>query len=221
MIDIEKYIQKLIQLLNQQFTSRLLYVGLQGSYLRAEADENSDIDIMVIIDNLSVPDLMQYRSVIEAIGHVEKACGFICSQEDLSKWNPLEICHLLHTTKDYYGHLAQYIPTYTDNDIRNFIKISLNNLYHELCHRYIHATLQENIHNLPNSYKCVFFILQNLFYLNNGYYINSKVKLLSSLYGQDRDVLQRSIELASGASHDFHDSFELIFTWCQTTLKAL
>ncbi|MBQ9141799.1 MAG: nucleotidyltransferase domain-containing protein [Lachnospiraceae bacterium] len=30
-----------------EFGDRLLYVGLQGSYLRGEATESSDIDIMV------------------------------------------------------------------------------------------------------------------------------------------------------------------------------
>ena len=221
MIDIKKYINELILLLSQQFESRLLYVGLQGSYLRQEANDNSDIDIMIIIDNLCVADLIQYRSVIESIEHADKACGFICSKEDLANWNPLEICHLLHSTKDYYGHLVNFIPAYTDKDTRNFVKLSINNLYHELCHRYIHATPQDNACNLTNSYKSVFFILQNIFYLNNGYYIDTKAKLLSSLDGLNRDILKRSIELNSGIIHDFDESFELLFSWCQETLKTL
>ena len=36
----------LTALLREAFRKRLLYVGLQGSYLRGEADENSDIDVM-------------------------------------------------------------------------------------------------------------------------------------------------------------------------------
>lgn len=34
-----------------------MYIGLQGSYLRNEETKNSDIDIMAVIDNLSVEDL--------------------------------------------------------------------------------------------------------------------------------------------------------------------
>ena len=45
MIDIHKYIKTLIELLKQHFNSRLLYVCLQGSYLRNEATKDSDIDI--------------------------------------------------------------------------------------------------------------------------------------------------------------------------------
>ena len=37
MINVERYISELIDLLKVKFDSRLLYVGLQGSYLRGEA----------------------------------------------------------------------------------------------------------------------------------------------------------------------------------------
>lgn len=49
MVDIENYISRLIDLLLDRFGSRLLYVGLQGSYFRAEATDSSDIDIMVCL----------------------------------------------------------------------------------------------------------------------------------------------------------------------------
>ena len=133
MIDINNYIARLTDLLKQQFGSRLLYVGLQGSYLRGEATESSDIDIMVVIDGLDMSDLAAYRSAIESLEHFDKSCGFICSKADLANWNPLEICHLLNTTKDHLGVLAELIPAYTREDIKNFIKMSVNNLYHELC----------------------------------------------------------------------------------------
>jgi hypothetical protein len=41
MFKIELYIENLISLLKQNFSFRLLYAGLQGSYLRNEADENT------------------------------------------------------------------------------------------------------------------------------------------------------------------------------------
>ncbi|MBQ6715695.1 MAG: nucleotidyltransferase domain-containing protein, partial [Clostridia bacterium] len=45
----EKYVLSLLSLLKKDFGERLLYVGLQGSYLRGEENEDSDIDIMVVI----------------------------------------------------------------------------------------------------------------------------------------------------------------------------
>lgn len=53
MLNAESYMQRLICALRAAFGKRLVYVGLQGSYLRGEATEGSDIDPMVIIDDLS------------------------------------------------------------------------------------------------------------------------------------------------------------------------
>ena len=221
MIDIKNYISRLINLLQYQFASRLLYVGLQGSYLRGEVTNNSDIDVMVVNEDLSVSDMDQYRSIIQSLEHSEKSCGFICSKEDLANWNPLEICHLLHGTKDYYGVLQKLIPMYTEYDIRNFVKLSLNNLYHEICHRYIHAESSKNIAKLSVTYKGVFFILQNWYYLKHGVYIGTKAELLSLLDGKNHAVLERSMELNNGILHDFSESYELLFTWCQETLRSM
>lgn len=221
MCDIETYITDLISSLKSRFGSKLLYVGLQGSYLRGEATPASDIDIMVILDSLTVSDLDTYRAVIRSMEHCDKSCGFICSRDDLAAWNPLEICHLIHSTKDYYGNLQDFIPEYTEQDVRNFVKMSLNNLYHELCHRYIHSTAERNAEALPGTYKGVFFILQNLYYLTGGMFIPTKTDLLPRLEGKNRAVLERSLAYARGLSFDFRESYELLLTWCQETLQNL
>ena len=221
MINIESYIASLILLLEREFCENLLYVGLQGSYLRGDATEYSDIDIMVILDKLSVSDLDTYRSIIQSLGDYDKSCGFICSKSDLANWNPLEICNLLHSTKDYYGCLQDFIPFYTDQDIRNFVKFSINNLYHELCHRYIHATPEKNIAHLPCTYKGVFFILQNLYYLRSRTFISTKLELLSLLQGKDHDVLKCAMDMNNGIQWDFSECFELILSWCQEILQSI
>lgn len=221
MIDIQTYLSSLTALLRQHFGHRLLYVGLQGSYLRNEATEDSDIDIMVIIDSLGAKDLAAYRTAIASLDHFDKSCGFICGKEDMAAWNPLEICHLLHSTKDFYGTLSDFVPGYTDQDVQNFIKLSLNNLYHEICHLYIHGSLDANRSRLPRTYRGVFFILQNLHYLASGRFICTKAELLQALDGKHLAVLERSLALAKGAEYDFEENFELLLTWCQETLQAL
>lgn len=221
MFSVKNYMNELIMLLCRKFDSRLLYVGLQGSYLREEATETSDIDIMVVIDELTVEDLNSYRDIISSLENPEKSCGFICGKAELSNWNPLEIFHLLNSTKDYYGVLQELVPMYTQNDIRNFVKLSLNNLYHEICHRHIHAERNKNIAKLPGTYKGVFFILQDLYYLEHGKYIPTKAELLPLLSGKNHAVLERAIELNNGIAHNFSESFELLFTWCRDTMTAL
>ena len=129
MFGLEKYLNDLLTSLNNKFEKRLLYVGLQGSYLRNEANVNSDIDIMVIIDEMTIHDLDDYKKILISIGYFEKSCGFICGKSEMANWNPLEVCQLLYTTKDLYGKLADLVPTYTVEDEKNFIKLSLGNLF--------------------------------------------------------------------------------------------
>ena len=221
MIRIEEYIGELTDILADAFGERLVYIGLQGSYLRNEATENSDIDIMAVIDDISVEDLDTYRQALVSIGNFDKSCGFICGRADLSHWNPLELCHLLNTTKDYYGELKNLVPAYTMEDERNYVKFSLNNLYHEICHRYIHADREHNISRLPVTCKSVFYIVQHLHYLRTGNFVPTKRELLECVQDEDKAVLELSISLRNDDGYDFDRTFSLLFRWCQSALARI
>lgn len=221
MLNIESYLSSLLTLLQQNFGPRLVYVGLQGSYLRGEATENSDIDIMTVVDGLSVSDLEQYRALVSSLEEPEKSCGFICSKTDLSHWNPLEICHLLHSTRDLFGRLRPLVPSYTEQDVRSYVKLSVNNLYHELCHRFIHGERGKAIAALPSLYQIAFFLLQNLYYLEHGLFPQTKAELLPLLSGRNHSVLKCAMTFKADSAFDFHACFELLFLWCQETLTSL
>ncbi len=221
MIRIEEYIDELTDILADAFGERLVYIGLQGSYLRNEATENSDIDIMAVIDDISVEDLDTYRQALVSIGNFDKSCGFICGRADLSHWNPLELCHLLNTTKDYYGELKNLVPAYTMEDERNYVKFSLNNLYHEICHRYIHADREHNISRLPVTCKSVFYIVQHLHYLRTGNFVPTKRELLECVQDEDKAVLELSVSLRNDDGYNFDRAFSLLFRWCQSALARI
>lgn len=221
MFRLDEYIDSLINVLKESFGKRLVYVGLQGSYLRNEEKENSDIDIMAVIDGLSVTDLELYRKALISVGNYDKSCGFICGKKELESWNPLEICQLLNTTKDYYGKLEEIVPKYSLDDERNYVKLSLNNLFHELCHRYIHSDRQHNISKLPITCKSVFFIIQNLHYLDSGNFVLTKHDLLECVQGEDKLVLELSIALQEKGNYDFDNAFSVLFNWCQSRISTL
>ena len=221
MVEIQNYMENMVRRLRERFGQRLLYVGLQGSYLRGEATEGSDIDVMVVLNELKVSDLDTYRQIKNAMEEPEKACGFICGKEDLVHWNPMEICHLLHTTKDCFGSLKPLVPEYTEEDVRNFVKMSVNNLYHELCHRYIHGSREKNIAALPGTYRGVFFILQNLYALRTGKFVQTKAEMLDVLDGDDREVMRLCMELKNAETYDFDGAYSLLFRWCQEKIRFL
>ena len=221
MFRIDEYIDELTNTLKDAFGERLMYIGLQGSYLRGEETKNSDIDIMAVIDKLSVEDLKTYQKALVLVGNFDKSCGFICGKADLEHWNPLEICHLLNTTKDYYGELKNLVPAYTVEDEKNYIKLSLNNLYHEICHRYVHADREYNISRLPITCKSVFFIMQHLFYLSSGNFIPTKRELVECVQDEDKTVLELSISLQNNSGYDFDKAFSVLFNWCQNALSRI
>ena len=218
MFDLDSYLNALILSCRAAFGERLLYVGLQGSYLRGEAHENSDIDVMVILDRFSVQDMDQYREILKRIGFFERSCGFICGRDELLCWNPLEVCQLRHTTKDLLGVLTDYLPSATQEDEVNYVKLSLGNLYHELCHRYIHRDKERNVAAFRSTCKSVFFLMQNLHYLENGHFILTKKELKATASEEDRRVLELA-ELPDG--FDFDQAFSVLLAWCQRTFARV
>ena len=218
MFDLDKYLADMIMNCRSAFGERLLYVGLQGSWLRGEAHENSDIDVMVILDRFSVRDMDTYRGILKEIGSYEKSCGFICGKDEMKRWNPLEVCQLRHTTKDLVGVLSDYLPPATREDEINYVNLSLGNLYHELCHRYIHEDREKNAAKLRSTCKGVFFLIQNMHFLESSHFILTKTGLKEAVSSEDRRVLELE-ELPD--VYDFDQAFSSLFAWCQSAFARI
>jgi len=212
MFDPDKYLADLIMNCWSAFGERLLYMGLQGSWLRGEAHENSDIDVMMILDRFSVRDMDTYREILKEIGFYERSCGFICGKDEMKRWNPLEVCQLRHTTKDLLGSLTDYLPPAAREDEINYVNLSLGNLYHELCHRYIHADRDKNTAGFRGTCKNVFYLIQNLHFLESGRFILSRKDLKKAASEEDRLILELA-DLPDG--YDFDQAFTSLFAWCQ------
>ena len=221
MFNAQDYMTRLTEGLRRIFGERLVYVGLQGSYLRNEATETSDIDPMVVIDGLSPEDLSAYKGLIETLEQPELSCGFLCGREDLLHWNRLEMRHLLESTKDIFGSLAALLPSFSREDAVQFVHLGLGNIYHELCHRYVHNSAENNRAALPYTFKGVFFLLQDLCWLRTGEFPRTKADLLSRLTGDDRAVMETAMALKDGGEYDFDAAFQLLFGWCQHTMNEL
>ncbi len=178
---------------------------------------------MVILDTLTVADMEQYRAVLAQIGDDDRACGFICSVEDMRSWNPLEVCQLRYTTKDLYGRLDDFLPTWTREDEVNYVKMSLNNLYHALCHSYIHGDRARLAAHLLDHYKSAFFILQNAHFLASGCteFPLTKAELTERLTGDDRAVMEVLRTLTQGGEVEFDRQFALLFRWCQGKMATV
>lgn len=220
MVAINMYMDALLTRLRQAFGPSLLYVGLQGSYLRGEATEDSDIDVMVVLETVDLPALDRYRAVLEVVGDTDKACGFLCSRADLAHWNPTEIPHLLRCTKDYHGVLAELVPPCTEYDLKVFLQTALGNLYHEITHRYIHRSAERSLEALSGLHRPVFFILQNLLLYRDGIYPETRGALAEILTGTDLAVWEMLCRCRKDG-HGTTEDLARLLTWCETTLQTL
>lgn len=146
---------------------------------------------------------------------MKEPAGFICGREELSNWNPMEICHLVHTTKDLYGSIKDIVPEYTEADERNYIKLSINNLYHELCHSNIHSDGDERNMRFRGCCKSLFFILQNIYFLKTGSFYATKQKLAAVLEGEDKAVFEAALNIQRSGISNYEHDFALLFEWCQ------
>ena len=170
------------------FGNRLLFVGLQGSSQRDEATEDSDIDIVTILDHLTVDDLDQYKSILSTMPENEKACGFISGKKEIQEWPRHELFQFSNDTHSYYGNLDELLPEISRMDIINGVKIGASNLYHFCCHSYIYGKKE----SLKEIYKGAFFVLQGAYYLRNNIYIKNKEDLMPLLHGVEKQILNIS-----------------------------
>ncbi|MDV0443655.1 nucleotidyltransferase domain-containing protein [Methanorbis rubei] len=189
MIETQSWMNEFTAKLLSQFGERLIFAGLQGSYLREEATEESDIDVMIVLDQLALADLAAYKTIVAKMPEGEKACGFICGKEELLAWPKHELFQLAKETKNWHGDLAQLLPPVTREDICDSVRISAANLYHEACHRYLYDKEDDRVENLQNAYKTSSFLLKLVHYLRTYEYITTRKDLLPTLLGTEQEIL--------------------------------
>lgn len=223
MVQINEWIEELKEKLLREFGERIIYIGLQGSYRRGEADEKSDIDVMTVLDCLEAEDLTRYRQVVNTMEEASNACGFLCGKAELAHWPSHEIFLLLKETKDVYGSLLPLVPSYDKEDIRRYVRIGVGNLYHEICHSRIYGDNENKAVYLAGSYKATFYLLQCVHYLRTGEFYLSKKELLAHLTGTDKAVLQAVIDFRKNAipASEFETYFALLFRWCKEQLCGI
>ena len=101
---------------------------------------------------------------------------------------------------------------------KRLLYVGLGNLFHEICHCYIHSDREKNVVRLPLTYKSVFFIIQNMYYIDSGIFIDTKRELIKHLKNKDKEVMEMAIMLKDNKEYDFNYAFDLLFTWCQNAI---
>lgn len=210
MIDITVWIQSFLQTLNETFTNRVWFVGLQGSYARGEATETSDIDIVIILDELSAMDIQTYNAMLDTLSHRELICGFLSGKTEIMNWEPSDLFQFCHDTIPIKGSLDEVIAVVDESAVNRAIKIGACNIYHGCVHNMLHEKSEDLLRGL---YKSAFFVVQAIVFKQTGNYLKHQEELLRAAARNEQVVINTIISLKNGALVDFIPMSELLFVW--------
>ncbi len=188
-MDIDTWMNSLIEQLKAKFKERLILVGLQGSRARGEQREDSDIDVVVVIEDLDANELSIYRSIIQKMPHAELACGFIGSPEVLAAWPRHDVFNLVNDTDTKYGSFDFMDTEFTTEDAKLAADACTSEIYHALCHTTVfEPNMLPDI--LQGCLKSVFFGIRAKHFAQTGDFVNSRAQLLKLASDDERLLLQ-------------------------------
>jgi predicted nucleotidyltransferase len=148
MIEINSWMDNFLGVLKDSFGKRIWFVGLQGSYGRNEATEKSDIDVVVILDNLSCEDIKKYNLMLDTLPHRELICGFVSGKNELLNWEPSDLFQFYYDTKPIIGSLDELLPLIDNDAVDKAIKMGACNIYHGCVHNMLHEKNDEILKGL-------------------------------------------------------------------------
>ena len=216
MFDISVWMQDFVRALENTFAGRVWFVGLQGSYGRGEATENSDIDVVVVLDELTTADIQTYGKMLDTLSQRELICGFLAGREELLDWEPFDLFQFYHDTTPVKGSLDALLPLLGAKAVDRAIKIGACNIYHGCVHNMLHEKSAEILKSL---YKSASFVVQAVIYGQTGRYFRHQKELLAAAFAQELEILQTFAHLKSGGAADFDAMSERLFRWAQNMIK--
>jgi len=210
MIDITAWMEIFLQTLNETFANRVWFVGLQGSYGRGEATETSDIDVVVILDELSAADIQSYHSMLDTLPHRELICGFLSGKEEIMNWEPSDLFQFCHDTTPIKGSLDEVMAVIDESAVDRAIKIGACNVYHGCVHNMLHEKSEDILQGL---YKSASFVVQAIAFKQTGNYISRQKELLQVISSDERVIVETFLTLKNGGTVDFNLMSETLFAW--------
>ena len=212
MIDITVWMQNFLQTLNKTFENRVWFVGLQGSYGRGEATETSDIDVVVILDELSAKDIQIYNDMLDTLPHRKLICGFLSGKNESMNWEPSDLFQFCNDTTPIKGTLDEVFALIDENAINRAIKIGACNIFHGCVHNMLHEKSEDILRGL---YKSASFVVQAIVFKQTGDYIKYQEELLKVVSSDELVIVENFMNLKNGGTVDFSLMSETLFDWAK------
>ena len=212
MINITKWLASFQLKLKETFGDRVWFVGLQGSYGREEATETSDIDIVVILDELFAADIEIYNAMLNTLPHREMVCGFLSGVDELLNWEPSDLFQFCYDTVPIQGDLDEVLSVVDESAVNRAIKIGVCNIYHGCVHNMLHEKCEDILRGL---YKSASFVVQAIAFKQTGSYFSQQNELLQNVASDEQVIVETFLNLKSGEKVDFNLMSETLFDWAK------
>ena len=210
MMDIKKWMNTFLNAVNTTFTNRIWFVGLQGSYGRGEATETSDIDVVIILDQLSATDIQAYNAMLDGLPYRELICGFLSGKDELLNWESSDLFQFYYDTTPIKGSLDELLAVIDEASIDRAIKIGACNIYHGCVHNMLHEKSDDILRKL---YKSASFVVQAIAFRQTGKYLKQQKELLRVVSSDECGIIETFLNLKSGGKVDFYLMSEALFAW--------
>ena len=210
MIDITAWMKNFLRTLNDTFANRVWFVGLQGSFARGEATETSDIDIVVILDELSAVDIQTYNNMLDTLAHRELICGFLSGKKEIMNWETSDLFQFCHDTTPIKGSLDEVMAVIDESAVNRAIKIGVCNIFHGCVHNMLHEKSEDILQGL---YKSASFVVQAIVFKQTGTYIKHLKELLRVVSSDEGVIIETFLNLKNGGTVDFNSMSEVLFDW--------
>ena len=215
MIDIRTWMDGFLKALHDTFGNRVWFVGLQGSHGRGEATETSDIDIVVILDELSASDIGEYNAMLDTLSNRELICGFLSGKDELLGWESSDLFQFYYDTTPIKGSLDELLTLIDETAIRRAIKIGACNVYHGCVHNMLHEKSEDILRGL---YKSASFVVQAIAFKQTGKYIKYQKDLLGAVSADERKIVETFLKLKNGDAVEFDTMSEELFDWAKNQI---
>ena len=210
MIDITIWMPKFLHALNETFGNRVWFVGLQGSYGRGEATETSDIDVVVILDELSAMDIHTYNTMLDVLPHRELICGFLSGKDEILNWESSDLFQFCYDTTPIKGSLDEVLAVVDKSAVNRAIKLGACNIFHGCVHNMLYEKNEDILRGL---YKSASFVVQAIAFKQTGNYISHQKDLLQVVSSDERSIVETFLNLKIGGTVDFNSMSETLFAW--------
>ena len=216
MLEITSWTKQFLKVLDETFGERVWFAGLQGSYGRGEATETSDIDAVLILDDVSAVDLQTYRAMLDTLPNRELICGFLSGKQELFNWEPSDLFQFYYDTKPLKGSLDELLSVLDDTAVKRAIKIGACNIYHGCVHNMLHEKSEAVLRGL---YKSASFVVQAICFTQTGTYVSRQKDLLAVVSPDESVIVDTFLKLKQGGEMDFDRMSETLFVWAKNWIE--